>query len=340
MALVIMERDAILHGYTSLQSDRDAILHGYTTLQSDRDIILAGHETLSTDRDFILDAHPGREVDTVLSGKTPLERAPILAGKTHLSQNRYTVLRGLDHAMAELDCILQGLEHYIDRDFIVAVKPQEERSFILQAHEDIPAGKTRRLTLFDTLNLRSTSIYRNPRDISTLQIVIGDLSSSRVPCTPLDESGTIYHVSDRPIQSISKVYVEGEPKTFGYRAYTSYQDETGQSIACVVFDNPQYDKSVSVACKGVIDVKTGGLLENPADIINYVFLEIQGYDENSIDSGEISRFYSDCLKEDLKIGYVLDESVTVKQFLDDLAMNIHARWMISDGKSVMRLMWL
>lgn len=354
MALKTMERDVILYGYKTLQIDRDTILqantvpqidrdiilHGFTSPQAGRDIILAGYETLTSDRDIILDAHPGREFNGILAGKSEAECKPILQGYVSRSQTRYTLLRGMAIAQSTRDFILKGWEDYIDRGFILDTKPQTECAFIMQAYETLPIGKTRRLTLFDTLNLRTTSVYRNPRDISILKIVIGDLSSSRVPCTPLDESGTIFHISDRPVQRISSVYVEGEPKTYGYKALTSYQDETGMAIACVIFDNPQYDKAVSVACKGVMNPDSGDLIENPADIIEYLFLNIQGYDESSIDSGEISRFYADCIKEELKVGLILDEASTIKEFLDNLAKNIHARWMISDGKSVMRLMWL
>ncbi len=196
----------------------------------------------------------------------------------------------------------------------------------------------RRFTLFDTLNLRKTSVYRNPRNISTLKIVFGDFSFSKIPCIPIDKAGLIYHISDKPMQQISKVFIDGEPKTHGYRAYTAYQDETGKSIAAIVFDNPQFDSRVSVSGKGSIK-ETGELIENPADIILDVFLNIQGYDEASLDLQDIYNFYSDCLTEDLKIACLLQEEQTIREFLDALAMNIHAQWLISNGKSVMRLRW-
>jgi hypothetical protein len=167
----------------------------------------------------------------------------------------------------------------------------------------------KRLTLLETLNLRTTSVYANPRDISTLQIVYGDLTNSKIPCTPIDKDGYIYHASDRPMQLITGVFVDGEPKTFGFKSYTAYQDETGHSIACVIFDNPQYEKAISITGKGSIDLDTGALIENPADFISDVFINIQGYEADSIDSGEIARFYADCLKEDIKIAMILNNAI-------------------------------
>jgi hypothetical protein len=194
----------------------------------------------------------------------------------------------------------------------------------------------KRLTLLDKLALRTTSVYSNPRDISVLQRIYGDYSNSRIPCTPLDKAGYLYHASDIPMQSITRVYAEDEPQTGGFTAYTAYQDETGKSIACVVFNEPQYDKAVSISGKGAINLDTGGLIENPADFLSDVFLNLQGYDETSIDSVELDRFYAACLKVEIKVAFILNSCITIKAFLDKLALNIYAQWSLSDGKSIMR----
>lgn len=195
-----------------------------------------------------------------------------------------------------------------------------------------------RLTLLDKINLRKTSVYASPRDIVALMIPYGDLSGVQIPCTQIDADSRVYHISDVPIQLISGVYADGELQTYGYRAYTAYQDETGRAIACVVFDNPQYDKAITVACKGAIDLETGNLIEIPADFIEHVFLTVQGYDAASIDTAEIARFYSTCLKQGVRIGYLLqDASMYVKTLMDLLGFNIHAHWLLSDGKAVTRL---
>lgn len=198
----------------------------------------------------------------------------------------------------------------------------------------------KRLTLLDDLLLRDTSVYRNPRDISVLQHLFGDMTGVRVPCTPLDESGIMHHASDGRMMSINNVYVEGEPVTFGYQAHTAYQDETGQAIACVVFDNPQYDKQVSISGKGNVHLTTGALIENPADLIEHIMLNIQGYDAGSIDAGVLAQFRADCLKEEIVVAVRMNEVMGLRAWLDDLAKNIQSRWAISDGKSVMKLKWL
>lgn len=195
----------------------------------------------------------------------------------------------------------------------------------------------KRLSLLDTLKLRTSAVYRNPRDISILNIVYGDLSQVTIPCTAIDKSGYTYHVSDKPMQSITRVYVDDKPANYGYRTHTAYQDETGRSIACVVFSNPQYGQKVSVSGKGAMKLDTGELIENPADVIRDVLLDVQGYDAASIDAQSIADFYSACLKQEIKVACLLDSAITLKVLFDEIVLNIHAHWLISDGKSIMRL---
>lgn len=201
--------------------------------------------------------------------------------------------------------------------------------------------RMKRLALLDTIALRSTSVYRNPRDISYLQIVYGDLSGSKIPCTPIDKDGIVYHASDIPMQIITQVQREGSPIDSGFVAYRSRQDETGMAIACVVFDNPQYDAKISISGKGAIKLDTGELIENPADHISDLLLNVQGYEPDSIDTAELARFYSDCLTQGIRTATIINNGQkTIKEHLDELAANIHAQWLISDGKAVMRLKWL
>lgn len=198
-------------------------------------------------------------------------------------------------------------------------------------------------TLLDTLKLRTTSVYSNPRDISVLSICIGDLSNSSFPCTAIDLDGYVHHASDFPMQSITQVCVDGEPKSAGFTAHTAWQDETGRSIACVIFDEPQYTKKVSVSGKGALKLditsaSAGELIENPADVIRFVMRDIQGYDETVLDNTELARIYADCLKEEIKAAFLLNAQMkTVKEFFDALARNIHAHWLLSDKKAIMRL---
>jgi hypothetical protein len=281
------------------------------------------------------------DIDFLLKGKTQDEQDFILQGISHLGNTQNFILPGVVGIDDDLDFILAG-KPYDEQAFILQSRNQDELGFILKT---IDEATKKRLALFDTLNLRTTAVYRAPRDISYLKLIYGDFSNSRIPCTPLDKDGYIHHASDIPMQTISKIFIDGEPKTFGFKAYPAYQDETGHSIACVIFDNPQYDKKVSISGKGAINIdivtaSAGDLIENPADLIRDILLNIQGYDESSIDLAEISRFYSDCLTEEITIACIITEPVSIKTFFDELAMNIHAHWMISDGKSVMRLKWL
>jgi len=292
---------------------------------------------LSISSEYRNDIFPGLERDFSVKGLAPFDRDVIIKGIDYRSLYRSFILRGTDRRQNDRDYILAG-KGGVERDYIIKPRDLIEASFILEAYEILPPQKTRRLTLFDPIRLRTTAVYRKPRSIETLKIVYGDLSNSRIPCIPLDADGYMYHISDRPMQLISKIYVNGEPKTFGFRTFSSYQDETGNRIACVIFDNPQYEKKVSVSGKGAIKLDTGELIENPADIVRDILINIQGYDISSIDIIELSRFYADCLEEEVRIAFILKEG-TLKTILDEIARNIHAHWMISDGKAVMRLRW-
>ena len=335
-----IERDAILRGLSSLE--RDAILHALDTYDVERDALLRGHTAQDIERDVILLGQMGITREAILRGLTGINRDVILHGVTSLGHAAWGILTGQEGKDSGRDGILRGLTG-INRDGILLAMPNREAWCILRGEEALSAWTTKRLSLLDTLNLRTTAVYRNPRDISTLQIVCGDHMTSKVPCTALDRDGYMHHISDRPMQLIDKVYADGEPVTYGYKKYAAYQDETGSRIACVIFDNPQYDKKISVTGKGAFrtDTATGELIENPADLIRLVFIDIQGYAVGSIDAGELARFYADGLAEEMKVAPVINNNkTTVKEFLDELAGNIHARWMISDGKSVMRYRWL
>jgi hypothetical protein len=197
----------------------------------------------------------------------------------------------------------------------------------------------KRFTLTDNINLRTSAAYKSPAAITPLQIVYGDFSQGRIKCNPIDANGLFYHVSDRPMQTIETVYSAGAPLLAGFTPYTAYQDETGNSISCIMFDSPHAGDDISISGKGAMK-DTGELIENPADLVRDVMLNVQGYDPGSIDLAEMSRFYSDCLKQELIVACVLQEIAPLRTFLDELARNIHASWMLSDGKSVMRLRWI
>ncbi len=276
------------------------------------------------------------DLELILIGKTTTEQDLILQGIGHPGDGLSLILTGITALDDDLSISLDT-KPYDEQGIITGgPKTQSECGILLKSIE----VSRKRLALLDIINLRTTAVYRNPRDISYLSIICGDFSRTKIPCTPLDKDGYLYHASDLPMQSISQVYVEGSPQTFGYVAYPAYQDETGRSVAIVKFDEPQYDKQVSISGKGAMNLDTGELIENPAQLVSLILLNVQGYDEDAIDAGEMSRFYADCLLEEIKVACVLNSPVTIKDFFDELSLNIHSHWMISDGKSVMRLKWL
>lgn len=329
------EADVTLAGTVNALNNLDLTMRG--SLHDETSVITEGITATTDNLDFLARGVIAKdnEQNIILTTTNPDETDLTLEGVSALFGTVNFILRGTEGRFTETPFALAGKTH-ADAGLILNTKNMDELGFILMPRAE--RGR-RRFTLLDTISLRTTAVYRQPRDISYLKLVYGDFSHSRIPCTPLDRDGYIHHASDIPMQTISGVYVDGEPKSHGLRAYSSYQDETGRGIACVVFDNPQYNKRVSVSGRGAINLETGDLIENPTDIIRDVFLHVQKYDEDSLDLGELARFYADCLREELRLALLIQSPVTMKSFLDDLSLNTHSHSMVSDGKSVMRLRW-
>jgi len=188
-----------------------------------------------------------------------------------------------------------------------------------------------RFSMKDEIKLRSSIEYSNPDFIFDLQIVIGDLSRSKIPTFKIDDNW--YFISDRQMQLIDKVY-EGDSETIlPYTAYEKYVDETGHAIACLYFTTPP-SGVITVSGKGIVD-DTGTLIENPADIIEYLLLDIQGYTESIIDKDSLAEFKQYCLTKFIKLAMII-EKMKVKELLDEMAKNLYSYWYISDGKSIFR----
>jgi hypothetical protein len=303
------EQDVVLQG--KIFEDLSSVLAGFVTLNNALDVILQGKT--KDELDVILEGKKTDELDVILKGTTKDFLNVILQGTANINNNLWIVLKGIANNYDQLDAILKG-KTFDDQNVITSGKGFNETDIILSG-SDIIEYASKRLTLLDKIKLRSTAVYTAPRSLHALKLVYGDFSTTEIICKPLDEYGTIFHISDRGIMS--------------------------KAIACVVFDNPQYNKVVTVSCKGIVDDRDGSLIENPANLIRDLFLNVQDYIDDVIDTRSLSIFYADCMKEEIKIACILDDAdETIKSFLDRLAYNIHSRWLISDGKSVMKLRWL
>lgn len=222
-----------------------------------------------------------------------------------------------------------------DMDLLAFGKFYEDIGFIVQAIKSYGI----RMGLTDPLNLRDTSVFAAPKELVYLPLVYGNFINSRIPCTPLDQDGYVQHISDGVIHSIQEVQRNGEPIAYGFTAYTNYQDASGKSIACVIFDSAQNDAQISVSCKGRVK-ETGELIENPADFLRDLFLKIQNYDPDVINETNLSKFYSDCINNNIRVAIYLNEIIELREIFDDLSINICAASIISDGKQRIRLKWI
>jgi len=193
----------------------------------------------------------------------------------------------------------------------------------------------RRFSIMDNIKLRHTDVYSSPPAIEPLLIAFGNKMESRVPCTQIDSEGKYWHVSDRPIQIIGDVYEGDELTKKAHNKFNAYKDETGNSIAVIEFQEKA--ENVSCACKGVVD-DDGYLIENPAKLIRYLFFNIQGYENDTINYKSYQLLLHATMNYDIKLAGMF-EYITIKQFLDKMAENIYALWNITDGKFLMRLLY-
>lgn len=273
------------------------------------------------------------DIGAVVSGAGEFNRDGILKGEGPAGREAPGILKGSSPGTAYIDAILDGTD-LVERGFLLPGRNLLEVDALLRAeHDDILTG--RRLYLSDPLNLRTSAVYRSPQEIFTLQWLYGDFSMTQVPCRAIDDTGTRYHVADHPCLEVSKVYVDGAEVTAGFSIYLSRDDATGRRITLVEFSEPQYLRQVAVSCKGKPDWR-GLLIESPADIIRDVFLEMQGYSPDVIDEQALSEFYAESIRRNIQLSVRISEPLTVRAFLDEIARNINALWLISDGRSIMR----
>ena len=272
--------------------------------------------------------------DFVVLGKTADEQNFVIQGTENLVDQQKFVIFSAETLNDDQNIVTIG-KTADEQNIVILGKSVDQQNFIVLGEE--PYG--RRLGLRDTLDLRDTSVYSEPRNISTLPLVFGDFSNSRIPCTALDVDGYLYHISDYAIHSIVEVQVDGEPMDYGFTAYTKYLDSTDTAISALVFDNPQYDANISVSCRGIIK-QTGELISNPSDFVRFILETVQGYDSRVIDEVGLNKFYSDSLNENIIIAIYVQDVVEIKTVFDELSKNLWSRWKIRDGSQNIAYRWL
>lgn len=288
--------------------------------EADDDLLFLTQATTYDDVNFVAEGKTLNEVKFAVQGYE--EERDQLNFRVFSSANLTTDLKFLVEG-ATVDDLL----------FLTEGKTINELLFLVKGSPvSVQITNERRLSLYkDTLDLRDTSVYAYPRKIEYLPLLIGDFSNTKVPCTPLDRDGYIYHISDFNIHSISSVQVDGTTKTYGFAKHTSYQDSAGYPIGCVIFDEPQYDATITVHCKGIVKA-TGELIETPADLIKFILLKVQKYSSEVINYNNLYKYAAACKRNDIKIAGRIEEPVTLRNFFDEIVHNVWSRYLISDGK--------
>lgn len=285
--------------------------------------------------DGILDAKYSLDLEGLLNSKIYCVIDGILEG--NIEKSFYLsvpgVVRGIDVSTGELDGITSGTT-VISLSGILKGRPYFTLNGVAGGSVLNEFYKRNRIFLSDELRLRQSTVYPHAVEIEPLKWVYGDLSNSRIKTTSVD--GVWFHVADHPMMSIGTVYIDGTPVSSGYKTYTSYSDVTGNSVSCIVMDS-EITSQVSCSGKGRMNSQ-GFLIENPSEIVKDILLELQKYDSSVIDKTEFGKFYTGSIKREVKLAFVLS-SGTLRDIFDKIAYNIGARWLFSDGRSVMRYRW-
>jgi len=240
-----------------------------------------------------------------------------------------------DYIGSEIGIVARGKE-YTDKGIVAQGKDYDQVGLVAQGDIENKVKQVRLFSLSDTIKLRQSSVYTSPRQMELLKWVYGDLRQSKVKCLALDEDGTVYHIADHPVFSIDKVYVDGVEVTSGFRKYKYYQDETGHAIAYIEFSTSKYEKEVSVGVRGKMN-SDGTLMDNPSDQLRDILLNLQEYDESTIDIGALEDLRAYAYKYDKQLAFVIDDDYYyIRDLLDDISNNLWAFWSISDGQTIIR----
>ena len=272
--------------------------------------------------------------DILIEGKEYTERDILIEGFQDVTYDRGISIMGFLDRSIERSILING-KHLIDREIVIDGKNTKNIGICINGQTP-PVEFIRRFTVLDFLNLRYSNVYESVSYLVPLQIPYGDLSTSRIPCLALDTNGYEWFIGDCPIHSVSAVYVNNQQVSGGYKIFPAYTDTTGRTISKLKFDLPRYNNSVSVSLKGKVN-ESGDLIENPADFIQDLLLNIQEYDEDAIDRTNLNILRSECYRHSINIAVVLNQHITLKELFDDVSINIWANWLISDGKTIVRL---
>lgn len=178
----------------------------------------------------------------------------------------------------------------------------------------LEAGGASRL-LSEDLPLRTTRMLGDfARDVP-LPHRFGDLTAARFPLIRLTD--TEWLAADHPME-IAEVFVDDE-RTLAWEA-DLLRDDAGHAAQIIRFAAPVASSAeASATGRGVLSPTTGALLENPADLMEYV-LALAGID------GIFPELRAQASADDLRLAGSVDEVRSVRSWLDEIARSAGALW--------------
>lgn len=174
--------------------------------------------------------------------------------------------------------------------------------------------------LSEPLPLRTTRTLGDFSEDKPIPHRLGDLSAARFDLIRLTD--TEWLVAGHPCE-VGDVFVDDEATESWEPALRS--DDAGNVWQVVVFAAPIANgAAVSATCTGARDPTTGALIENPADLMEYV-LRLAGI------SGIFPALRAQAAAEGLRLAGSIDEPRTVRAWLDEIAYSAGAIWTPGDA---------
>jgi hypothetical protein len=171
------------------------------------------------------------------------------------------------------------------------------------------------LLLSETLPLRTTRMLGDFAEDEVLPQRFGDLRHSRFRLIKL--SLTEWFAADHPMP-ISNVYIDDE-ETDGW-AQELRTDDAGNSWTVVVLAAAApIGAEVSAGGMGRLNPNTGALIDNPAELMEYV-LRLAGRTET------FPQLRAEAAAAGIRLGGSLDKSQSIQSWLDEIAYSAGAIW--------------
>lgn len=183
----------------------------------------------------------------------------------------------------------------------------------------IESGGAARL-LSEPLPMRTTRDLGDFADDAPIPYRLGDLRGARFPLLRLTDMEFL--VAGHPLD-VEEVFVDGE-STLAWEPALRI-DDAGNRWQVVVFGAPiGTDAKVSATGQGDRDPDTGALIENPADLMEYV-LRLAGIE------GIFPALRAQAAAEGIRLAGSITEPRTVRAWLDEIAYSAGAVWTPEDA---------